>query len=353
MAEREGSDPKESARKGASKGGAKRFEGMSLEERKAFASQGAKARWAKAKSARVAENAGPPVLPEAKHYGFLNITGMELPCYVLSDGRRVIGRTATTHMLTGIKGGGALEKYLGVSSLKPFIDYDLVLEGMVSFRLPEVEGLDKDVKGLPTDLLIEICRGFVAALEASQRPDSTTTLTERQAQMAIKAGMFLASCAKVGLDALVDEATGYQYERAEDALQVKLAAYLEEEMRPWEKTFPDELWQEFGRLTSWKGPLTKRPKYWGHLVNELVYGYLDKDVAAWLRENAPPPRHGQNYHQWLSGNFGLKRLIEHIWMLIGIAKSCENITDLRRKMAEIHGRVPVQYTMFLMPPKAN
>ena len=50
-------------------------------------------------------------------------------------------------------------------------------------------------------------------------------------------------------------------------------------MRKWEKTFPDELWQEFGRLTGWKGALTKRPKYWGKLVIELVYGYMDADVA--------------------------------------------------------------------------
>ena len=34
-------------------------------------------------------------------------------------------------------------------------------------------------------------------------------------------------------------------ERAQDALEVKLKAYLEEEMRALEKTFPDELWLEF------------------------------------------------------------------------------------------------------------
>ena len=41
---------------------------------------------------------------------------------------------------------------------------------------------------------------------------------------------------------MIDEATGFQYKRAEDALQVKLRAYLEHEMRKWEKTFPDSLW---------------------------------------------------------------------------------------------------------------
>lgn len=55
-------------------------------------------------------------------------------------------------MLSGIKGGGALEHYLRASSLKSFIDLDLVLEQLVDFRLPEVEGLQTQVKGLPADL---------------------------------------------------------------------------------------------------------------------------------------------------------------------------------------------------------
>ena len=42
--------------------------------------------------------------------------------------------------------------------------------------------------------------------------------------------------------------------------------------------------------------VSQRPKYWGKLVLELVYEYLDPDVAQWLKENAPAPRHGQNYH---------------------------------------------------------
>jgi hypothetical protein len=73
--------------------------------------------------------------------------------------------------------------------------------------------------------------------------------------------------AKLGLIALIDEATGYQYERAEDALQVKLRAFIADELRAWQKTFPDELWEEFGRLTNWKGALHTRPKWWGNLVD--------------------------------------------------------------------------------------
>lgn len=331
---------------GAAKGGRARREAMSPERRSESARKAVQARWARTKG-RVEVLPVVGDIPVATHRGFLNLMGAEIPCYVLNNGQKVIGRTSATEMLTGIKGGGDLEKYLGVNQLKPFIDMNLVLERMAAFSLPEVEGLEKSVKGLPTDLLIDICRGFVKALEAHGRPDSDTKLTKRQLEIAVKASMFVAACAKVGLDALVDEATGYQYDRAEDALRFKLKAYLEDEMRKWEKTFPDELWIEFGRLTNWKGAVTKRPKYWGKLVMELIYEYLDADVAKWLKENAPEPVGGQSYHRWLTSQYGLKKLVEHIWMVIGIAKTCTTMKELRDKMAQMYGRVPVQYTLYL------
>lgn len=333
----------------ASKGGKARAKNLSTERKKEIASKGAKARWAKA---RAKENSkqNADVIPTAKHMGYLNLMDMDIPVYVLDNGQRVIGRVSATEILTGIKGGGSFEKTLGVQALKPFINLDLVLERLVDFRLPEVERLGSQAKGLPADLFIEICRGFVAALDANthlENPDDFRKMTKRQQEMAIKASLFLSACAKVGLDALIDEVTGYQYERAEDALQVKLRAYIEEEMRKWEKTFPDELWIQFGRLTNWKGTVTQRPKYWGRLVMELIYEYLDKDVAEWLKENAPEPRKGQNYHQWLTSQYGLQKLVEHIWKVIGVASTCQNMAELRTKMAELYGKQPVQLLLFV------
>lgn len=335
------------------KGGKARAAALSSEERRAIARKGAEARWQKSEE----EDIPPEMLdhlPIAKYKGYLNVQGFDIPCYVLENGQRVIGRTSATEMLTGIKGGGSLEKYLSVRALKPFIDAGKVLEGLIAFRLPEVEGLKRHVKGFAPDDWIDVCRGFVDAMEENNNPNSPfPRMSSRQVEMALQASNFLAACAKIGLDALIDEATGYQYERAENALQVKLRAYLSEEMRKWEKTFPDELWIEFARLTGWKGSVTQRPKYWGKLVNELVYEFLDPDVAAWLKENAPKPRYGQNYHQWLSEQFGLKKLIEHIWMLIGMARACRDMSELRRKMAEQFGLVPVQLSLYLPPPSSE
>lgn len=283
----------------------------------------------------------PCLPPVARWPGTLRIGDVELPVYVLDDGSRVISRTGATDVLTARKGGGNLESYLGVEALRGYIPHDLPGQ-MVEFTIPGV--VNKTVLGISAETFLEICTAYVRAL------DDGRLQTDRQRTIAVKAGMFLASCSKVGLVALIDEATGYQYIRAEDALQFKLRMFLEEEMRKWESTFPDELWREFGRLTHWGGSINQRPRYWGKLVMELIYEYLDADVAEWLKKNNPRPQKGQNHHQWLTSQFGLRKLIEHIWMVIGLAKACDSITELKTKMAEIYGRQAVQYTLWLPPP---
>lgn len=337
----------------SSKGGLARAKSLSPEKRKEIARRAVNTRWERVKALSSDNIKDVSNLPTAKYKGVLRLLDMEIPCYVLDDEQRVVGRVAATEMLTGIKGQGDFESYIRSNKLKPFIDYENISDRMVSFRLPEVDQLRVEVKGLPHDALLDVCRGFVKAFGSSERKDSEVKLTPRQRDIAIQASLFLAACSDIGLMALIDEATGYQYERAKDALEVKLKAYLEDEMREWEKTFPDELWLEFGRLTGWSKSVSQRPKYWGQLVMELVYEYLDPDVAQWLRENAPKPRHGQNYHQWLSSQYGLSKLVEHIWKLIGIAKTCENMVELRDKMAMIHGKYPFQYRFYLPIGKSN
>jgi hypothetical protein len=263
-------------------------------------------------------------------------------CYVLNDGRRVISRTSALGALANSDErvvGGDLQRYV-----RPARDYLRVNldDEMVEFLLDNVA--NKKVLGITAECFLEICRAFVRASNAG------ALHTEVQRDIARNASAFLAACANVGLIALIDEATGYQYMRPEDALRTKLKAYLEEEMRPWEKTFPDELWIEFGRLTNWKGNVQNRPKYWGNLVNELIYQYLDPDVFIWLKSNAPAPRHGQNYHQWLSSQYGLKKLVEHIWMVVGMASACKNMMELKYRMGERFGKQPFQYMLFLDPP---
>ncbi|HDL8567113.1 P63C domain-containing protein [Yersinia bercovieri] len=289
------------------------------------------------------ENSGSlmPISPFAKWKGQIDLGGEKIDCYVLDDGERVIALRATVKAIANADSGD-LAKFIGVSSLNDFINKDLILADLIEFSIP---GTQLKGAGLKTEHFELICRGYVQALYKG------APLTERQKEIAIKCAVLTAGLTRTGLDALIDEATGYQYERAEDALQVKLRAFIAEELRAWEKTFPDELWEEFGRLTNWKQSLHLRPRWWGKLVLELIYDAMDPDVAKYLKENKPSPSKGVNYHQWLSQDIGLKALIPHIHQVIGIAKTCQTMKELRDKVAAFYGKKPEQLTMFNSIPE--
>jgi len=335
----------------ASKGGLGRKQKLSVEQRKAIASRAARVRWerkapgenAQSESGESTQNEENIALPRALWPGELAIGKSSIPVYVLDDGRRIVSRTGATFVLTEGKGGGNLESYLQVKVLESYMPQDLHSR-MVDFSIQEV--VNKSVKGMEADTFLEICAGYVRALQDGKLESET------QVSIAMRAAMFSAACSKVGLIALIDEATGYQHHREGEELQLKLKLYLENEMRKWDRTFPADLWVQFGRLTHWKGSVNQRPKYWGKLVMELIYEYLDPDVAQWLRENAPKPKHGQNYHQWLTSQYGLNRLVEHIWKVVGIASTCETMDELKNKMQELYGKRPgFQFALKLVPAK--
>lgn len=282
-----------------------------------------------------------PKSPFAKYSGFLNLGGRDIDCYVLDNESRVINMRATVKAIAN-DDNGDLSKYVGVRSLHPYINADELTSKIIEFDIP---GNQITAKGISAETFLDICSAYVTAFT------SGAALTEKQKGIAINCSVLLAACAKIGLIALIDEATGYQYVRETDALQVKIRAFISDELRAWEKTFPDELWEEFGRLTGWSGSLQHRPKYWGKLVLELIYDALDPDVAKYLKENKPAPRHGRNYHQWFTEEYGVNRLITHINQITGIAKTCTSIDELRHKVALYYGKEELQLAIGDNPPE--
>jgi len=323
----------EDAASRASLGGKARMQNMTPAQRREQARAAARKRWHEPKAGTVG---GPEDFPKATHWGELAIGTKSLPCYRLASGERVFSlKGVVVSLMEG--DGGQLAEYIKVKSLKEFLPIDLVpaendqIPALIKFDTG-AESFAKYAWGLPVEKLIDLCDAYSNAAESG-------CLTDRQHKIAVNANAFLRACAKVGIVALVDEATGYQQERPLNELEFKLKLFLAEEMRKWEKTFPDELWVQFGRLTRWKGTLHQRPKYWGKLVMELVYEYLDPDVAQWLKDNAPTPAGNLSYHRWLNEQYGLKKLVEHIWKVIGVASTCETMDELRKKMRELYGKV--------------
>jgi len=278
------------------------------------------------------------MLPIARWMGFIELANATIDCYVLEDGRRVLSINGAVKALSGLETGhGRLDKYIGVTALRPYIDSQSVMDGLIEFEIPGSNTNFGNARGLSTDDFERIMGAFIDAMAAE------ATLTQNQMKMAIRCAVLSRGLVRTGLTALVDEATGYQKNRKEDELQVRLRAFISSELRPWERTFPDDLWEQFGRLTGWKDSLTNRPRYWGKLVIKFIYDTLPEGVAEYLKNNRPPK--GVMWHQQLTENYGVQRLVTRCIEVATLARTCRDMQELSEKVALHFGRKPMQFSL--------
>jgi hypothetical protein len=155
--------------------------------------------------------------------------------------------------------------------------------------------------------------------------------------------------ARVGIIALIDEATGYQEVRARRELEQILNAYVQAELRPWIRTFPDEFFREIYRLQGWeyKPGTSKRHPYVGKLVNKYIYEQLPPGVLDELRRLNPRTERGYRAHkhfQFLTadtGNPQLDRQISTVTTLLRIANSKAEFEDLFDRAFARQMRLPL------------
>ncbi len=172
-------------------------------------------------------------------------------------------------------------------------------------------------------------------------------LVGKELRIAHRAEVILRSCAKIGIITLIDEATGYQEVREKQALQLKLQAFIAEEMQEWARLFPEEFWVQLARLESIHYSPRNRPLRWGRYVMAFVYDAVDKDVANELRKKNPNPHFKQNLHQWLKG-YGREKMRDHLHEVLGVMKTCHDMADFRRKFGYVFKKSPLQLTFFDM-----
>lgn len=144
-----------------------------------------------------------------------------------------------------------LPKFMGHERLKPFISGHLsnLLENRITFTKA---GGGKPSHGYDATILVEICDAIFEARKNG-------VLHRQQIHIADKCEMLTRSFAKIGIIALIDEATGYQDVRKQDALQKILDAFISKELAAWVKRFPDEYYDEMFRLKGWNWNTLKRP----------------------------------------------------------------------------------------------
>ena len=253
----------------------------------------------------------------------LKIGDIEIPCYVLEDETRVLSQRGLQSSIGLGTGGGSrgaprivefIEKF-NVSGIK---NTDLLsrMKSPILFQPP-----GGTAYGYPAILLVDICNVILQAHEAG--------LTDsRQEQVVMRANILIRGFASVGVIALVDEATGYQRIREENALATILERFIDDELQPWMRTFPYEFYKQIFRLKGWEGPDgVKRPKIIGRYTNDLVYDRLAPGVLKKLREINPRLPNGEltnKHHQWFSRDSGYPLLRGHIEGVMALMKVSPN-----------------------------
>jgi len=315
-------------------GGEARKKALSPADRSTIASTAAQARWSK-----IPNDPDNPKIPRATHEtDDLNLGGIIIPAAVLEDGTRVLSERGVTKALGGKRGGshwirlkegGAkMPVYLSANNLKPFISNSLevALSNPILYK-SKTGGL---AYGLPATLLADVCEVFLKARDDGK-------LHPKQKPLADMADILIRSLAKVGIIALIDEATGFQYDRPRRDLEEQLKQFLSENLRRWVRTFPADYFKHLCRLRGVElRPDMKLPQYFGRLTNNLIYRRMAPGLLQKLKERRSERGNPSNkLHSWLSEDVGFRGALVHLGAVVGLMKIHTDYKKFERQLDEI------------------
>ena len=227
-----------------------------------------------------------------------------------------------------------LPEYLSAKYLEPFISKEMYLK--LSNPIPYVNKQGVETEGISADALVDICDIYIKAGEKGAFKNNP--------EIAENAYKILLAFSKVGIIALVDEVTGYQYEREKDELQKILKAYISEELLPWQKRFPDIFYKELFRLNGWDftvNGIKKRPGVVGRWTNTLIYEQLPDGVLKELKSNTPKSESGNytaRFFQSLTPDVGNPHLTAQINQMVTLFMLSDNMKDMWSKFEKLRIR---------------
>lgn len=273
---------------------------------------------------------------KASYTGVLNIGNADLLCYVLEDGTRVLAATSFFKAFDRPRKGrksqedrqffegtelpsflpkNIFEAYkkaaIDAKNVSILADINDIIEGTKPIQFYDGGKLKS---GYKSNLLVKTC-------ELYSRAKDMELLRDSQIQVAEKAKILLYAFASVGIDGLIDEATGYKHDPKYAGLRVLLNQYIAEGLQKWTRTFPDKFFEYLDKLYgNEKTTSQNRPRYYGRFINAHIYepiekGYV-KERLDELNINDDGTRKAR-FHQWLT-EFGKSQLILQIGQVMGL-----------------------------------
>lgn len=262
-----------------------------------------------------------------KKSGVINLAGYIIPCYVTEDGTRLLSGSKTQEALKiseGKKAGTRIGKFLSNSRIGTTIARILPKEAFTPVIC--FQG-GRKVYAYHAEDLGDICD---AMLEARK----TCELTNKQKVVADQCEILMRAFARVGITALIDEATGYQSDRDKDELQKILSAYISDEVAKWQLTFSNEFYKELYRIYDIQQKGNSKPLRVGLLTAQLVYDQLPTGVFQELKAKTGKDDKGRWKHQLhrsLTESVGrkdLKRIINEVTALMAVSDNKEQFKKL-------------------------
>jgi hypothetical protein len=303
-----------------SKGGKARADALPPERRKEIAKAAASARWH--------DDADdlPQVLCGAIDRPMrITALGLEIPCYVIEGERRVLvqrGMVSALGMARGSASGGGdrLANFINGERIKPYVASELseVITAPVKFRAPN----SSIAYGYDAEVLHSICLAILAARRAGK-------LQKQQEHIAERCEILIAAWSLAGIISAVDEATGYQYIRAKNAIEQIIDKWLVKELQPWKKHFPVDYYKRIHELHDWPfdPSSAKHPSVVGKWTNDIIYDRLGPGLREQLHDYAGRDERGRLRHvltQFLTTDYGIPQLKSHFDGVLALMRAAGN-----------------------------
>ena len=309
-----------------------RAESLTVERRCEIARNAAQQRWA-------------GDLAVADYEGSFALGDATISCAVLPGDKRIItqatflralGRSRSPKAGTGVLSTvDELPFFLQADVLRPFISDELLKSITPIFFMGQngAKGVGYDARLLP-----QVAEVYLRFRDSCLEQHGN--VPARYQKMVRAADVLMRALANIGIIALVDEATGYQRDRAAGALAQILEEFIAKELRPWVKTFPDQFYEELFRLRELNFPAdgVSRPKYFGHLTNDIIYARLAPAVVDELKASTPKTATGRrkhHFHRRLTDDIGHPKLREHMAAVLTTMQLSDNYDDFIRKLNRV------------------
>jgi P63C domain len=287
-------------------------------------------------------------VPQATHEGEFALGNAVVWAAVLPNGKRLLAQASLLRALGRSRspkaGTGVLSTvdgipfFLQADALKPFISEDL-LKSTTPIFFRDKNG--RRAVGYDAELLPMVAEVYLRMRDAYLTEGKA--IPRQYAHIIEACDAVIRGLARVGIIALVDEATGYQDVRDRLALQAILDQYLRKEFAKWAKQFPPEFYQGIFRLRGWqwRGMKVNPPQIVAHYTKDLVYARLAPGIVKELEIRNPMTERGYRKHkhyQYLTEDIGLPALAQHLYAVNGLMRASATWKEFMELMDKAHPR---------------